>query len=1060
MKQTTQRGQAANEAVSGGELFIVDNSDESWKVLKYLQEWTDVARSFDVATGYFEIGSLLDLDGRWQNLERIRILMGDEVSARTRKALLDGVTSKLRERLDNSIESAKDKNDFLHGAAAIVDAMRTGKIACRVYAQRKFHAKAYITHPKAAVLGSVALVGSSNFTTPGLTQNVELNIQVRAPGDVTQLQDWFERHWQESEDITSEVLKTIERHIREYRPFDIYAKALRELFLHHDVTDAVWEQTKSAMYPILDRYQQEGYHSLLKIARAHNGAFLCDGVGLGKTFVGLMLIERLVMHEKKRVMLLVPKSARATVWERAIRRYMPHLLNGFLPFKIFNHTDLMRGEAPDGRDFQAEFGQMQEQADVVIIDEAHHFRNRGLSKESGGSRYWRLYDVIANKTLFLLTATPVNNRLTDFQHLIELFSRIEQPAAFATTLGIHNLPAHFQRLEKTLEGIASGFGMGELFENLKEDAAKLFFDDKLFRELVVQRSRAYAVASQKQQGGKSAVFPVREDPIVAQYSVKKTYGHLLGTVEAAFSKPEQLFSLAVYYPLAKWKGDPSQLAAFDINRQKQLVRLIRIQFLKRFESSILAFESSCQTLLQKLLAFLEKNSVTENETKRLVRWKAQNAEMLAHIAQRRARFDDEADSEEASAEGLADEFLEEFEVIDRENYKVDEIIDETYADLEQLVDFLEELKPLDASHDDKLRNLVRLLKSDPVLKKHKVIIFTEYMTTARYLRDQLREAGIQGVDEVDSASKSERSNVIRRFAPYYNGLSSAQLAEDKQAEIRVLISTDVLSEGLNLQDATRLINYDLHWNPVRLMQRIGRVDRRLDPEVEARIVADHPEQAKLRGRVTFWNFLPPEDLDLLLRLYSRVSNKVLRISKVFGIEGRKLLRKDDDYADLKDFVHQYEGELKPIEELDLEYQRLLAENPGLEERLNGLPGRVFSGRAHTRPGTRAVFLCYALPAEDRSLAATETEAERWTENAGKTAWYLVDVASGKVMDQPEDIAAFIRSTPDTPRRTEMPAADLRAIRLTVDKHIRNDYLKKVQAPVGVNPSLKCWMELC
>jgi superfamily II DNA or RNA helicase len=1057
MSQTLQK---ISEGPRGGELFIVDNSDESWKVLKYLQEWTDVARSFDVATGYFEIGSLLDLDGRWQNLEGMRILMGDEVSHRTKKSLLDGVTAKLRERLDSSLESAKEKNDFLHGAAAIVDALRTGKIACRVYAQRKFHAKAYITHPKSAVLGSVALVGSSNFTTPGLTQNVELNIQVRAPGDVTQLQEWYERHWQDSEDITPEVLKVIERHIREYLPFDVYAKALRELFLHHDTTDAVWERTKSVMYPILDRYQQEGYHSLLKIARAHNGALLCDGVGLGKTFVGLMLIERLVMHEKKRVLLLVPKSARATVWENAVRRYMPHLLNGFLPFKIFNHTDLMRGEAPDGRDFQAEFDQMREQADVVIIDEAHHFRNRGLSKESGGSRYWRLYDVIADKALFLLTATPVNNRLTDFQHLIELFSRIDNPAAFATTLGIHNLPAHFQRLEKTLERIASGLGMGELFENLKDDPAQQFFDDKLFRELVVQRSRAYAVASQKQQGGKSAVFPVREDPIVAKYSVKKTYGHLLGVVESAFSKPEQLFSLAVYYPLAKWKGDPTQLEAFDINRQKQLVRLIRIQFLKRFESSILAFESSCQTLLQKLLAFLEKNSVTEGEKKRLVRWKAQNAEMLAHIAQRRARFEDEADSEEASAEGLADEFLEEFEVVDRDNYKVDEIIDETYADLEQLVDFLEELKPLDTSHDDKLRSLIKLLKSDPVLKKHKVLIFTEYMTTARYLRDQLHAAGIVGVDEVDSATKTERSDVIRRFAPYYNGKTSAILAEEKQTEIRVLISTDVLSEGLNLQDATRLINYDLHWNPVRLMQRIGRVDRRLNPEVEKLIVADHPEQAKLRGKVTYWNFLPPDDLDLLLRLYSRVSNKVLRISKVFGIEGRKLLRKEDDYADLKDFVHKYEGEMKPIEELDLEYQKLLADNPGLDERLNGLPGRVFSGRAHIKPGTRAVFLCYSLPAEDRSAAATHNEASRWTEAAGKTAWYLVDVSSGTVMDQPEEIAAFIRSAPDTPRRAEMPTADLREIRLMVEKKIKNDYLKQVQAPLGVKPSLKCWMELC
>src|ERR1035438_8651343 len=114
-------------------------------------------------------------------------------------------------------------------------------------------------------------------------------------------------------------------------------------------------------------------------------------------------------------------------------------------------------------------------------------------------------------------------------------------------------------------------------------------------------------------------------------------------------------------------------------------------------------------------------------------------------------------------------------------------------------------------------------------RKQKVLIFSEFMATARYLQQQLEDAGITGVDEVDSASKRDRGDVISQFSPYYNESSSAGLAASALPETRVLISTDVLSEGLNLQDATRLINYDLHWNPVRLMQRIGRVDRRLNP---------------------------------------------------------------------------------------------------------------------------------------------------------------------------------------------------------------------------------------
>ena len=149
-------------APTGGELFIVDNSEANWKGLRYLQEWTEIASAFDIATGYFEIGALLALDGQWQKLDRIRILMGDEVTARTRQAILDGLRRHIVQKLDASLESEKETNDFLRGVAAIVEGMRAGKIECRVYSKRKFHAKTYITHPRLAVVGSVALVGSSN----------------------------------------------------------------------------------------------------------------------------------------------------------------------------------------------------------------------------------------------------------------------------------------------------------------------------------------------------------------------------------------------------------------------------------------------------------------------------------------------------------------------------------------------------------------------------------------------------------------------------------------------------------------------------------------------------------------------------------------------------------------------------------------------------------------------------------------------------------------------------------------------------------------------------------
>ena len=400
------------------------------------------------------------------------------------------------------------------------------------------------------------------------------------------------------------------------------------------------------------------------------------------------------------------------------------------------------------------------------------------------------------------------------------------------------------------------------------------------------------------------------------------------------------------------------------------------------------------------------------------------------------------------------------EELSRDEYKVEEMIDETIEDLHTIASFLQELQKFKTEHDDKLKALIKLLKSDPVLKKHKVLIFTEYMATARYLKQQLAKQGLSEIDEVDSAVNRDRGDIINQFAPYYNGLRTQDLTDQGLTETRILISTDVLSEGLNLQDATRLINYDLHWNPVRLMQRIGRVDRRMDPGVEALIAADHPDRAAIRGMVIYWNFLPPDELEVLLRLYSRVSHKVLRISRIFGIEGKKLLTPDDDYEALKDFTHAYEGTTSPFEEMNLEYQKLVQDNPGLIDRLEALPGRVFSGKQHPKASSSAVFFCYALPSPPPiPRDSSEPDADDWSIDGGTSNWYLYDLDTETVLDEPTKIIRFIRCTPDTPRKHDLPEKTLSEIRAKIEKHIKNTYLRQVQAPVGVRPALRAWMEL-
>jgi hypothetical protein len=236
------------------------------------------------------------------------------------------------------------------------------------------------------------------------------------------------------------------------------------------------------------------------------------------------------------------------------------------------------------------------------------------------------------------------------------------------------------------------------------------------------------------------------------------------------------------------------------------------------------------------------------------------------------------------------------------------------------------------------------------------------------------------------------------------------------------------------------------------MQRIGRVDRRMNPEIEAHLVSDHPEVKASRGKVSFWNFLPPEELNAILSLYHKVTQKTLLISETFGIEGKKLLTPDDNYQALKEFNHAYEGTKTAIEGMHLEYQALLQSDPGMEQRLTQLPAAMFSGRKRPAKGVKGVFFCYALPALDK-------EVGEFTEEAGTTRWYLYDLDRNEILEEPGEIVVSIRSKPDTPRHCTAEQKTLIEIRANAEKHIKNSYLKRINAPIGVKPSLKCWMEL-
>ena len=463
-------------------------------------------------------------------------------------------------------------------------------------------------------------------------------------------------------------------------------------------------------------------------------------------------------------------------------------------------------------------------------------------------------------------------------------------------------------------------------------------------------------------------------------------------------------------------------------------------------------------MLKRLIAFVEKHNISGGPQKRFERWKLQNSNLLEYMKNNPKRLWGIESDEEDSGSILSSDIIDDVDELDSKLFDIKEIIEETISDMNEICKFLNVLIKIEVEHDDKINSFIDLLKTDPVLKKHKVIIFTEYLTTARYLYKSLIDHGFNKVDEIDGSTTKNRLDIIRKFSPYYNGTSSKELKNKGVTETRILISTDVLAEGLNLQDATRLINYDLHWNPVKLMQRIGRIDRRLNQDYEAKIVRDNPDCKNIRGTAAYWNFLPPDELDGILKLYGKVSRKVLRISKSLGIEGGKLLRPDDDYEVLKNFNQTYEGETSTTEDIRLEYQSLLKNYPEIENMVNNLPGKVFSGKEALKKESRFVFFCYILPAPDKS------KGNEWTIEAGNTQWFLYEIGKEEEkkylpLTSIERIIKLIRTNPKTPRQCKTDQSTLKKIREKMEKHIKNKYLKPAQAPIGAKPKLICWMEI-
>lgn len=1005
---------------------IIDNREEN-NVLNALRRLLPEVESLDIASGFFEVGSLLALDGFWQLLKQARILMGDEMTKRTRQELL----AALVEKANDSVEQAKEQDDSLRGLPAIRQALHSKQIQAKIYARAKFHAKTYLMQTNERQLSNYGIVGSSNFTRPGLTQNLELNLLTTDELYLNALGNWFEEMWRDADDVSADVIKVLEPHLREYTPFEVYVKALYEYFAGKEKPITSWEENESIMWQVLSKYQRDGYRNAVRIADKWKGALICDGVGLGKTFIGLMLLEY-HLHRNDNVLLIVPRSARESVWEANIEKYFgeryPVLLKKNLDIR--NHTDFGR----EGTIRPEELRYYREYANAVIIDEAHHFRNplRGRGR--------RLKEFAAGKPLYMLTATPINNSLDDLYHLINYFA--QGKADYFSELGVNNLRARFLEAERKMEeSLEEGADIQAIAQ-----AEDFLRTDVILKAILIQRSRAYVKEAERLEPT-PPVFPVRETPQVIKYSLKKVYAGIYDDIRKAFDRDEPLLNFKIYSPEQFRLGQRDERI---LQHEKQVVGLIRTLLLKRLESSWKAFEASLEDLLEKMMHFVERYA-----PERAFEWRDAHALQWATIQQHAV------ERNLANGEEEEDDYADDPDVLDPKEYDLEKLLPFILSDMTQLVSMLAQVYErfyegetdpkkqlaVSARKDDKLQNLVERLHKNDRLAHDKVVIFTEFRDTARYLWKALTEVyGLTLVDELDSTRKVDRERTIKRFAPYYN-CRPDELVAFVADPIRVLISTDVLSEGLNLQDSTQIMNYDLHWNPVRLMQRIGRVDRRLNLDVEKQLGRFGEKPL----RVFIYNFLPPNELDGLLNLLKRITGKVLRISKTLGIEAPIGLP-DEPESVLKNFNEKYEGgSTKSIqEEAQLELARIARAYPDLYARLEKLPRRLFSGKHRNPQRSRGIFCAYRFSPPDP--AAVDA-------NPGEMRWYFRDAADGKVVEGIESIYETLKCQNDTPRYTELTWDTRNDARKAIESHIRSTYLRAIQAPAGYKPTLICWMEI-
>lgn len=990
--------------------YVIDNVETRLAdVLNYLLQ-RQTGQKVDIATAYFSVRGYDLIREPLSSVRHFRLLLGDNLQEPGDVGLQPNSRAYLRHELN--AEPLNEATQRL--VEELVRFLRRDDVEVRLYlghdpaekGRRSFlHAKCYLFYGGAdhsqllfdSLNPLVGIVGSSNFTAPGLLTNRELNLvhktlldeeeiidfearhhvlhyaEERIDGSITlenqlllksevgaraimDLARWYDDQWRLAVDFKADFIDLLESSKfggRIFTPYEIYMKALYEYFKDDLDSDFSSSATRSAVE--LAEFQEDAVKKARRILARYDGVIVADSVGLGKTWIGKKLLEDYAYHRRQKALVVCPASLKR-LWEEELR-------SASISAYIVTQERLGQDDL-DIRDYA--------DVDVILVDEAHNFRNKRAK------RYFQLENILAangrrgrdggRKKLILLTATPINNNIFDLYNQINLFTGNDR--TYFASAGIGDLYKYFLAARR---------------ESIEQGSIRIF---NLLEEVVIRRTRqfiqrAYPEATIR---GRKVTWPKRQLRTI-EYNLEAAYE---GFYQQIVRRIEGL-NLA-HYNLESYKlGDKPD--DFELGRQVALVGIFKSRFLKRLESSIDAFRISIRRGLEFVKTFdeyLQDNIILDAAS-------FQNAMRLLE--------EDDADSEDATPTSRASEMdaaddarilIEGLPRLDPSKYDRRALHRALQEDIDALTAIWHDIRNITYLHDAKLERLKQFLETE--LNGQKVLIFTYYKDTARYLYRGLTEdhnaawlqaMGQPNIRRIDSHVKPvDRIRSVENFAPIASGQPQIQ---GTAQEIDILISTDVLSEGQNLQDCGYLINYDLHWNPTRMVQRAGRIDR-LGSSFDV---------------LTIYNMFPDRALEMLLGLVKSLTSKIDVINQTGFLDASVLgevvtprdfntLRRiaDEDNS----VIEEQESflELASSEVLLSELQKVLATEA--RRWLTDLDDGIHSGIE--RRDARGMFFYFTAPHPVQGQSHF---------------WRYYDIAQNRILDNRYQIMQIIACGPETPR---------------------------------------------